>query len=87
MIHMSDTIWVALISLVSSIAVALVSYQANRKGAREAAQSNAELLDYRLQKLEEKVSKHNNLIERTFILEGRVNVTEHDIQELKAKVG
>ena len=38
---------------------------------------------YRLQQLEEKVNKHNNVIERVFILEGKVTELEHDVKDLK----
>ncbi|MGM0169050.1 hypothetical protein IGI39_003366 [Enterococcus sp. AZ135] len=38
---------------------------------------------YRIDKLEEKVEKHNNLIERTYKLEGRMNEAEHDIRDMK----
>lgn len=41
------------------------------------------LLDYRLGALEQKVDKHNKVIERTFQLEGRMNEAEHDIRDLK----
>ena len=38
---------------------------------------------YRIEQLEKKVEKHNRIVERTFILEGRMNEAEHDIQEIK----
>lgn len=38
---------------------------------------------YRIEQLEKKVEKHNHIIERTFLLEGRMNEVEHDIQEMK----
>lgn len=41
------------------------------------------LTTYRIERLEEKVNKHNNIIERTFKLEGRMNEAEHDIKDLK----
>ena len=41
------------------------------------------LTQYRLRQLEEKVNRHNNLIERTYKLEGRVLEAEHDIRDLK----
>jgi hypothetical protein len=41
------------------------------------------LTQYRLKKLEEKVEKHNSVIERTFRLEGRMNEAEHDLKDLK----
>ena len=39
---------------------------------------------YRIQQLEKKVEKHNNLVERTYHLEGRLTEVEHDVTELKA---
>lgn len=38
---------------------------------------------YRLSQLEEKVNRHNQVIERTFRLEGRMTEAEHDIRDLK----
>ena len=84
---MSDTIWVSIISLVGSVIVAFISYAANRKGAREASETNAKLIAYRLEQLEKKQDKHNSLIERTFKLEGAVTEIQHEIKEVKAKVG
>ena len=40
---------------------------------------------YRIDELEAKVSKHNNLIERTYKLEGRMLEAEHDIRDLKGR--
>lgn len=42
------------------------------------------LLEYKLSELEKKVDKHNQVIERTFHLEGRMNEAEHEIRDLKA---
>lgn len=38
---------------------------------------------YRIQQLEEKVNKHNNVIERTYVLEGQMHEARSDIDELK----
>ena len=51
------------------------------KNAKE--QEKAPLGKQILSQLEEKVNKHNNLIERTFKLEGRMDEAEHDIRDLK----
>ena len=80
---MTDTIWVAVIGLISAIGVAIISYVANRKGAREANDANMKLITYRLQELENKVSQHNQIVERTYKLEGRMNEVEHDVRDLK----
>lgn len=41
---------------------------------------------WRLSSLEKRVEKHNNMIERTYILEGKVSEIEGDIKELKGAI-
>ena len=69
---MSDTVIVGLLSLGGTLIGTLGGILASNK-----------LTAYRLQKLEEKVDKHNSVIERTFKLEGRVTEAEHEIRDLK----
>lgn len=83
---MSDSVIVALIGVAGSIAVGILSYAANRRGAREASETNAKLLDYRLKRLEEKQDKHNNLIERMYKVEGQVTEIIHDLRDLKGAI-
>ena len=70
-----------LIAAISSVVTGLFSligvYFANRKSQA--------LIAYRLQELEKKQDKHNNLIERTFKLEGDVKELQHDVRDLKSK--
>lgn len=66
---MSETIIVALISLFGTLAG---SYFAQRK--------TTVLISYRLEQLEEKVHKHNNLIERTYKLEERCSLQDEQIK-------
>lgn len=69
---MSDVVTVALISFAGTIVGSLFGVLAANK-----------LTNYRIQKLEEKVDKHNTVIERTYKLEGRMTEAEHDIRDLK----
>ena len=76
---MTETLIVALLSLVGTLVGA---YLANRKSTA--------LIAYRLEQLEEKVNKHNNVIERTFqlekqeeLLEEKIRVTNHRIDDLE----
>ncbi len=78
-----ENIAVACISVLGTVVVSLISYAANRKGAREASESNAKLIAYRLEQLEAKVAKHNNLVERTYKLEGEMAEVQHDVRDLK----
>lgn len=71
------------ISVLGTVIVAIISYAANRRGAMEASVENAKLISYRLEELEKRVNKHNNLIERTYKLEGEMDEVQHDIRDLK----
>ena len=72
-----NNMWTAVLSAVITGAFSLLGvYLANRKSQA--------LIAYRLEQLEIKQDKHNNLIERTFILEGRMTEVEHDVRDLKA---
>ena len=42
------------------------------------------LTNYRLEQLEKKVEAHNNLVERTYVLEGQMTEVCHEIRDLKA---
>lgn len=81
-----ESVAVALIGLVGSVIVALLSYSANRRGAKEAAEANAKLIAYRLEQLEKQVSKHNNVVERTYKLEGAMVEVQHDIKDIKGRL-
>ena len=83
---METSVIAALISVVGSIIVAMISFYANRKGAKEASETNAKLIAYRIQELEKKQDKHNSMIERMFQLEGRMNEAEHDIRDIKQRI-
>lgn len=72
---MTDT-WVALIAAVITGLCSLAGvYFANRKSSA--------LVEYRIRELEKKVDKHNNLIERTYKLEGQMIECQHDIKDLR----
>lgn len=62
---MTESIIVALITAAGAL---FGTYLANRKAAA--------LMEYRLEQLEKKVDKHNNLVERMYHIEERVTVLE-----------
>lgn len=66
---MWETIVVAVISLIGTLGG---SFLAQRKSTA--------LIAYRLEQLEQKVNKHNNLIERTYKLEERCEVIDEKIK-------
>lgn len=72
-----ETIIASAISAAVTLAVCLINNRTQN------AQTRA-LIDYRLSQLEHKVTKHNNVIERTYVLEGKMEECIHDIKDLKA---
>lgn len=71
---MSETIIVALLSLAGTAVGSLLGIITSQR-----------LIEFRLKQLEGKVNKHNQIVERTFQLEGRMNEVEHDIRDIKGR--
>lgn len=76
---MTETLLVALLSLFGTLAGA---YLSNRKMTA--------LISYRLEQLENKVNKHNEVIERTYkleeqeaLIEEKIKVANHRIDDLE----
>jgi predicted nuclease with TOPRIM domain len=67
-----------------AIIVALLGFAGTMLGSLFGVLAAQKLTQYRLAQLEEKVNKHNNLIERTYKLEGQMEECQHDIKDLKA---
>lgn len=71
---MTEAVIVGLLSLIGSVVGTLGGIITSQK-----------LTNYKIEKLQEEVQKHNGLIERTYKLEGRMNEAEHDIRDLKER--
>ena len=67
-----------------AVLVAVISGACTLLGSLAGVLATSSLTAYRLKKLEEQVGRHNQVIERTFRLEGRMDECEHDIRDLKA---
>jgi len=67
---MTDTVIVAIISLLGTL---LGSF------------GGTQLVKYRIEQLEKKVEKHNSIVERTYILEEKMKVANHRIEDLERK--
>lgn len=67
-----------------SIIVAILGFAGTLVGSLFGILAAQKLTQYRLSQLEEKVNKHNNLVERTYVLEGQMVEVQHDIKDLKA---
>lgn len=77
--NLSDAVLVALIGLGGSCLGSIIGVIASGK-----------LTQYRIEQLEKKVDKHNNLVERTYkleenekVLEEKIKVANHRIEDLE----
>lgn len=66
-----------------AILVAIISGACTLIGSLGGVMATSSLTAYRLKKLEEQVNKHNQVVERTFRLEGRMTEVEHEVHDLK----
>lgn len=69
---MEPEIVVALLSLVGTLGGSFLGVLASNK-----------LINYRLQQLEKKVEKHNNLVERMVLVETEVKSAQHRLDSLE----
>ncbi|MCH5352944.1 MAG: hypothetical protein J1E06_05725 [Acutalibacter sp.] len=69
----------------STVLVGLLSLAGTLIGTLGGILASNKLTTYRIERLEEKVNKHNQVIERTYRLEGQMTEVQHDIRDLKAQ--
>ena len=99
---MSEAIWAAVITAVLTLAGTVITVLSANRQTLAALDKKSELSDAKLEaelkkhqavtdtkidELTKKVEKHNNMIERTYRLEGEVTQMRHDIRGLKARAG
>ena len=68
------------------VIIAVIGLIGSAVGSFGGVISSQKMVKYRLTKLEEKVDKHNNIVERMSTLELRNKVCEHRIENLEKKV-
>ena len=72
--------------MTSEIIVALLGLLGTLCGSFLGMVATSKLTQYRLQQLEEKVNKHNSIIERTYVLEGQMTEVQHDIKDIRQRI-
>ena len=71
--------------MAAEIIVGLLSLCGTGMGTLAGIVTSSKLTNYRLEQLEEKVNKHNNVIERVFNLEKENAIQNEKIKELEKK--
>lgn len=79
---------------ISAIIVAILALIGTLTGAYLSNSKTKALLAYRLERLEERVNKHNNLVERTYrieeeqeLIKEKIRVANHRIDDLEHEEG
>lgn len=71
-----ETVIAAVISAIVTLIVCVINNHAQQEKTRA-------LLEYKIDELSTRVDKHNNVVERTYKLEGEMLECQHDIRDLK----
>ena len=70
----------------SAVAAAAITAVLGFMGTYLSNRKQSVLIAYRIEELEKKVNKHNNLIERMYKAEGQITELQHDVSEMKGKI-
>jgi len=72
-----------IISACISAGVTLIVFLISNKSQQEKTRA---LMEYKLEELTKKVEKHNSVVERTYILEEKMKVANHRIEDLEKEI-
>lgn len=82
---MDTTILCAFISAAAAIIVGVLNSRAQHRKTLEEIEKMNTLQEYRIKKLEEKMDRHNEVIERTYVLEEKIKTANHRIDDLERR--
>lgn len=89
---MTEAIIVALITAASAVVCQLVIASSSRKTMQQAQYDSQKLIEYKIDKLSERVDKHNSVIARTYkpeqdyaVVAEQIKVANHRIEDLERK--
>jgi ABC-type lipoprotein release transport system permease subunit len=72
--------------MTEGIIIALIGFLGTIIGSAIGVIASSKLINYRLEQLEQKVNKHNNLIERTYELERKESIVEEHIENIESEI-
>lgn len=83
---MNTDIVVALIVAAGSVVCQILINYSNRRKQESENEKTKSLISYRIEQLENKVNKHNNLIERTYKIEQTEAIMAEEIKAVNHRV-
>lgn len=82
---MDTAIVVSIITGIFTLAGTIIAVVAGNSSTKEQIKINQAVTDTKLEELTNNVRKHNNMIERMYVLEEKVKVANHRIEDLEGK--
>lgn len=73
--------------MTTEIIIALITLAGSAVGTLGGIVINSRMSNYRIEQLEKKVDKHNNLIERTYAIEQHNAVVDEEIKVANHRIG
>lgn len=83
---MLETIIGSVISAIAAIIVCVINSNSNHKKLIAELEKHDEVQAYRIAELEKKQDKHNNLIERTYLLEKHADVMDEKMRAVNHRI-
>ena len=68
-----------------TIAAAAITAACSLVGVYVSNRKSAAVIELRLKMLEERVNRHNSLVERMYKAEGQITELQHDVTDLKGR--
>ena len=84
---MSDAVIVGLIAAVASIVAAILTSRATQNKVQENLKTSDAVQNEKIDQLRKSVDKHNNFAQRIPVIEEKISVANHRIDDLERKVG
>ena len=84
---MSDAIIVGLIAAIASIIAAILTSRATQNKVQENLNTSDAVQNEKIDQLRKSVDKHNNFAQRIPVIEEKISVANHRIDDLERKVG
>lgn len=69
----------------NEIVVAILAFAGTVIGSGLSIFANARLTNYKIDELKKQVERHNSLIDRTYRLEGRMDVMETKVEDIEKR--
>lgn len=78
-----EGIIIGVITALSAVVCQLIIAKNNTKNVEQTQQNSQRLIEYKIDKLSERVDKHNNVVERMALAEKDITVVNHRIHDLE----